>query len=181
MSTEEGKWKEAYAAVGELVLLYAGLDHQLNHIIIEVAQLVRSPMLEAVVATLDPRQKIELLKARADHIRQQDWRKALKAHADRLERVARVRNTVAHVPIVPNKTTGNLEFAATAATKLLKSLKFQSKDDYTVDRMGLHRVREAIDLGNKTLGGGQEILANFSNLRAALAAKSSARGTDEAG
>jgi hypothetical protein len=45
--------------------------------------------LEAVVATLDPRQKIEMLKSRAAHVRQPDWKKAIKAHADRLERVAK--------------------------------------------------------------------------------------------
>jgi hypothetical protein len=30
MPVEEGKWKDACASVGELVLLYTALDHQLN-------------------------------------------------------------------------------------------------------------------------------------------------------
>ncbi|WP_156436551.1 hypothetical protein [Bradyrhizobium pachyrhizi] len=174
MPTEKEKWKEACEAVGELILLYTGLDHQLNHIIIAVTHLTPAPMLEAVVATLDPRHKIEILKARADHIRQLDWKKALKTHADRLERIAKVRNTVAHVPIVPNKTTGKLEFAATAATKLLKSLKAESKDEYTVTRMSLQRVKEAIETGNEALGSGQELLENFARVRAALATRSAA-------
>ena len=72
MPVEEGKWKDACASVGELVLLYTALDHQLNRIIIEVMQ---APMLEAVVATLDPRQKIEMLKSRVGHVRQPDWKK----------------------------------------------------------------------------------------------------------
>jgi hypothetical protein len=55
MPVKEGKWKDACATVGELVLLYTALDHQLNHIIIEVMHLAPSPMLETVVATLDPR------------------------------------------------------------------------------------------------------------------------------
>jgi argininosuccinate lyase len=97
MPTKE-QWKEAYADVGELVLLYTALDHQLNHIIIEVMHLSSTAMLEAVVATLDPRQKIEMLKSRAAHIKQQDWKKAVKTHADRLERVAKIRNAVCHTP-----------------------------------------------------------------------------------
>jgi hypothetical protein len=57
MQVKEGKWKDAFANVGELVLLYTALDHQLNLIVIEVMYLAPAPMLEAVVATLDPRQK----------------------------------------------------------------------------------------------------------------------------
>jgi hypothetical protein len=57
--------KDAIANVGELVLLYTALDHQLNLIVIEVMHLAPTPMLEAVVTTLDPRQKIEMLESRA--------------------------------------------------------------------------------------------------------------------
>jgi hypothetical protein len=60
MPVKEGKWKDACATVGELVLLHTALDHQLNIIIIEVMHLTPSPMLEPVVSTLDPRQKIEM-------------------------------------------------------------------------------------------------------------------------
>jgi argininosuccinate lyase len=100
MPTKE-QWKDAYALVGELVLTYTALDRQLNHIVIEVMHLSESPLLEAVVATLDPRQKIEMLKSRAAHIRQQDWKKAVKTHAERLERVAKIRNAACHTPMVP--------------------------------------------------------------------------------
>jgi hypothetical protein len=153
------------------VLLYSGLDHQLNLIIIEVTHLAQSPMLEAVVATLDPRQKIEILKARAEHVRQPDWKKALKTHADRLERVAKVRNTACHVPLIPNKATGELEFAAAAASKLLKGMKIKASDDYTVDRPSLQRVKEVIEIGGKALAGGEDILMNFAKARAAIEAR----------
>ncbi|MGY3130142.1 hypothetical protein ACVWZM_000824 [Bradyrhizobium sp. USDA 4501] len=172
MPTKE-QWKEAYAKVGELVLLYTALDHQLNHIIVEVMHLSPSTMLEAVVATLDPRQKIEMLKSRASHIRQHDWKKAVKTHADRLERVAKVRNAVCHTPLIPSKKGDGFEFAAAAATKLLKSMQIRTKDDYTVERLTLNRVDEAIALAEEALGSGQNILRNFEKVRAALNAKKS--------
>jgi hypothetical protein len=177
MPVKEGKWKDACANVGELVLLYTALDHQLNLIIIEVMHLAPAPMLEAVVATLDPRQKIEMLKSRAGHVRQPDWKKAIKTHADRLERIAKMRNAACHTPMVPSKTDGRFEFAAAAATKLLKSMTVRSKDDYTVDRLTLERVQEAIALGEKALGGGEQILFSFANVRTALDAKRSAKAT----
>jgi hypothetical protein len=175
MPTKE-QWKDAYATVGELVLAYTALDHQLNHIVIEVMYLAPAPMLEAVVATLDSRQKIEMLKSRAAHIRQPDWKKAVKTHADRLERIAKIRNAVCHTPLVPSKKSEGLEFAPAAASKLLKSMTVRSKDDYDLDRLTLDSVHEAIPLAEKALGGGEDILTNFVKVRAALAAKRAMSG-----
>lgn len=134
-------------------------------------------MLEAVVATLDPRQKIEMLKSRAGHFRQPGWKKAIKTHADRLERVAKMRNAVCHTAMVPGKADGRFEFAAAAATKLLKSMTVRSKDDYTVDRLTLEHVKEAVALAEKALGDGQQIHLNFAKIRTALDAKRSAKAT----
>jgi hypothetical protein len=145
MPVAEGKWKDACAAIGELALLYTALDHQLYRIIIEVMHLEISPMLESVVATLDARQKIEMLKTRAGHVEKPDVKKALKAHADRLERVSRMRNAACHTPLVPKGDSG-FEFAPAAASKLLKSMTVRSRDDYTVERLTLERVLEVIPL-----------------------------------
>ena len=48
----EGKWKDACAMVGELVLLYTALDHQLQHgmIFSLMQQLQASEVIEAAVA-----------------------------------------------------------------------------------------------------------------------------------
>jgi hypothetical protein len=174
MPVKEGKWKDACATVGELVLLYTSLDHQLNLIIIEVMYLAQSPMLEAVVATLDARQKVEMLKSRAAHIRQPNWKKAVKTHADRIERVAKIRNAACHSPMVPNKERDGFEFAPGAASKLLKSMTVRSKDDYNIDRLTLGRLHEAIVIAEKALGGGEDILTNFVKVRIALDAKRAA-------
>jgi hypothetical protein len=162
----EPKWKEACAVVGEVVLLYSSLDHQLNLIIIEVMHLAQSTMLESVVATLDTRQKIEILKTRAAHVRAKDWKKALQTHADRLERVARLRNAACHTPMIAK--ADSFEFSPVAASKLLKSMTVRSRDDYTVDRLTLERVREIIPVGEKALGGGASILEHFAKIRAAM-------------
>jgi hypothetical protein len=169
MPVHEPEWKEACAVIGEVVLLYTALDHQLNHIVIEVMHLFHSPMLETVVATLDPRQKTEILKSRAKHIRQKDWQKALKTHADRLERVARIRNGVCHAPLIRGKLKGSFEFAPAAATKILKSVTFVDAKNYNLDRMTIDMVREIIPVAEKALGDGENIRANFAKIRTALA------------
>lgn len=170
MPVDEPDWKEACAVVGELALLYTSLDHQLNRIVMEVMHLVLSPMLESVVATLDTRQKVEILKNRAAHIRQADWKKALKTHADRIERVARMRNAASHTPLIKN-ASGKFEFAPAAASKLLKSVTIVDRKDCTIDRLSLDRVRETIPLAEKALGAGENILAHFAKLRARLEGK----------
>jgi hypothetical protein len=169
MPVHEPDWKEACAVIGEVVLLYTALDHQLNYIVIEVMHLSHSTMLETVVATLDPRQKTEILKSRAKHIRQKDWQKALKTHADRLERVARIRNAVCHTPLVPGKLKGSFEFAPAAATKILKSVSFHDAKNYSLDRMTIDQAREVILVAEKALGDGENILSNFAKIRDALA------------
>jgi hypothetical protein len=173
MPVKEGRWKDACAVVGELVLLYTSLDHQLNHIIIEVMHLAPSPLLETVVATLDPRQKIEMLKSRAGHLRQPDWKKAIKTHADRLDRVAKIRNAACHTPMIPSKKGEGFEFAPAAASKLLKSMTVRSKDDYAVDRLTMVQMHEAVGLAEKALARGEDILMNFAKVRSALTAKAS--------
>jgi hypothetical protein len=169
MPVDQPEWKDACAVVGELALLYTALDHQLNLIVIEVMHLALSPMLESVVATLDARQKVEILKNRAAHIRQTDWKKGLTTHADRVERVARIRNAACHTPLIQNKKSGRFEFSPTAASKILKSVTIHDRKNYTVDRLTLERVREAIHLAEKTLAGGEDVLTNFAKLSAKLA------------
>jgi hypothetical protein len=164
MPATDPKWRAARGEVGELVLLYTALDHQLNHVIIEVLNLAKSTMLETVVATLDPRQKVEMLKERAKHIRQLEWRKATQTHADRLERVAKARNAACHTVLI-SKGEG-FEFAPAAASKLLKSIKPQTA--FTFDRLTLRTVTDAINLAEKALGGGENLITNFQKLNARL-------------
>jgi hypothetical protein len=50
----------------------------------------------------------------------------------------------------------------------LKGIKVRSKDDYSIERLPLQRVKDAIELGQKALGGGEDILANFAKVRAKI-------------
>jgi hypothetical protein len=174
MPVHEPEWKDACAVVGEVTLLYTALDHQLNHIIIDVMHLVHSSMLESVVATLDARQKIEILKARGKQITQKDWKKAVLTHASKLERVARIRNAVCHTPLIPSRGKPGFEFAPAAASKVLKSVTIVEKS-FTLDRLTLDQVREIIPLAEKALDEGEELRENFGKVRKALSerAKSS--------
>jgi len=62
--------KEAYATVGELVLIASALDALLNDVVVTVLDLGQAVLIVPVVATLDARRKIELLKERANYISQ---------------------------------------------------------------------------------------------------------------
>ncbi|MGH6842666.1 MAG: helix-turn-helix transcriptional regulator, partial [Methylocella sp.] len=117
----DARFRASYGIVGELVLLATALDHQLNHVLIQVLHLSESPMLEAVVATLDTVRKIEMVKERSKYIAQSKWQKPVLAYVDKLERMSKWRNIACHAPLIPDEKHGAV-FAPTAAAKLLKSL-----------------------------------------------------------
>jgi hypothetical protein len=75
------------------------LDHQLDHVLIQVLHLADSPMLESVVAMLDVNRKVEMLKARSKHISNTRWQQALQAYLDKLEQVSSWRNIACHTKV----------------------------------------------------------------------------------
>jgi hypothetical protein len=157
------KFRAAYGVVGELVLLATALDHQLNHVLIQVLHLVESPMLEAVVATLDTVRKIEMLKERSKYIAQSNWQKPVLSYVDKLERVSRWRNITCHTPLIPDEQHGAV-FAPTAAAKLLKTL--QLGKDPMAKRVPIADLKSAITLGESALGDGLSLIENFQSLNA---------------
>jgi hypothetical protein len=140
------------------------LDHQLNHVLMNVLPLTESPMLESVVATLDTARKIEMLKARSKHITQPAWSKPLQSYLDKVERVAKWRNIACHTALIPDTDHGAV-FAPAAAAKLLKSL--QLSDNPTARRIPVSEVEQAIRIGESALGAGQNIIENFQKANAA--------------
>ena len=121
--------KEAFAVVGELVMISTALDGLLNRVLITVLDLGDAPLLEPVIATLDTTRKIEILKARAAQIsgtrHATEWKKRLKQFSDKVESVYRQRNIACHVP--PVLEAGVWSFRPSAAAKLLKSLNIETK------------------------------------------------------
>ena len=83
--------KDFYAVVGELVLTSTAIDWQLNRVLIEVLEIGGPLMVEPVVATLDTRLKLEILKERAKHIRPLDWKNGVKKYCVKVEEVFRWR------------------------------------------------------------------------------------------
>lgn len=159
----DARFRAAYGVVGELVLLANALDHQLNHVLIQVLHLVRSPMLEAVVATLDMMRKIEMLKERSKHIAQSRWQKPVLSYVDKLERVSRWRNIACHTPLIPDERHG-AAFVPTAAAKLLKSL--QLGKDPVAKRVPIADLKAAITLAESALADGLKLIENFQRVNA---------------
>jgi DNA-binding XRE family transcriptional regulator len=157
---QDTRFKAAYAVVGELVLLATALDHQLNHVLMQVLPLADSPMLEAVVATLDTARKIEMLKARAKHIAQPTWRKPVVSYLDKLETISRWRNIACHTVLIPD-SKHDAVFAPAAAAKLLKNLDLEEP---TSRRIPINELKSAITLGESALGDGENLVGIFKKM-----------------
>jgi hypothetical protein len=162
-NTRNTKFRDAYTVVGEFVLITNALDHQLNHVLIQVLPLTDSPLLEAVIATLDTVKKIELLKERSKHIAQPNWRKPVFSYLEKLERISEWRNIACNTPLIPDERHGAV-FAPAAAAKLLKSL--QIGEEPTATRIPIDELKAAIALGEAALGGGENLIENFQKFNA---------------
>jgi transcriptional regulator with XRE-family HTH domain len=155
------RFRAAYSVVGELVLLTTALDHQLNHVLIQILHLTDSPLLEAVVATLDMNRKVEMLKARAKHISNPAWQKALQTHLDKLEQISSWRNIACHTVLIPDEEHGAV-FAPAAAAQLLKNL--QLGENSTSKKIPITEFVPRIQFGESALFEGQVLIQNFERM-----------------
>ncbi len=73
--------------VGELVFWASAIDAQLTKAVIRVCLLTETPMLEPIVAGLDTRAKVEILRARSKHIKKAAWSEGITKWADKAEKV----------------------------------------------------------------------------------------------
>lgn len=172
MTSKEEETKRAYALVGELVLIAAALDQQLNRICIAVLALVDSPMLEPLVASVDSARKIEILKAYATKITAKQWKKGLNDHARAVEAVNRWRNIAAHSVMAFDNGKAVLE--APAAAKIIKTLDLTTKKAEKVD---LGKLEDAIHKGEAAYNAGITLLQNFERVRAARARRAQQTGS----
>lgn len=156
---EKSKTAEAYAIVGELILMASMLDYQVNIVLIEFLHLQHSPMLEPTIATLDISRKIEIIKSRCQTMPKGDWRKNTEKYIEMIENVQRNRNKVAHGIMRIKNGRPILTFAA--AAKLLKHLDFKSE---TLNSMDFSEFIPSIRKGEKALQLGDAILGNLDRL-----------------
>lgn len=171
MSGEKAKRKadrntEAFAVVGELVMLSTALDHLVNNVLITVLALGTAPMLEPVVATLDPSRKIEILRARAGHMPDNDWKRGVTKFCDKADSVFKQRNIACHTP--PLNVNGTWSFTPVAAAKLLKRINLTTKKSEPVH---LNDFKAAISTGEAALGAGVELIENYQRLNAEIATR----------
>jgi hypothetical protein len=68
ITDEEKREREAYALVGELVLIATAVDSVVNRVVIELLNLGSAGLLEPVIATLESNRNIEIIRERANHI-----------------------------------------------------------------------------------------------------------------
>jgi hypothetical protein len=153
-------YTELYVVVGELVMIANAVDHLLNQLVIEALHLEKSPMLEPVVATLDPRQKIEILKSRAKLINSADWKKGITGFCGKADALYRQRNIVCHTPAYPDGDTWT--FKPIAAAKLLNRLDLEKK---ALSEFPFDDTKAAIATGEAALGTGVDLLDNLKRLQ----------------
>jgi hypothetical protein len=161
---------EAFAVVGELVMISSAIDHLLNNVLIAVLDLGTASLLEPVVATLDPARKVEILKERAAHITATDWKKGITKFCDKVESVFRQRNIACHTP--PVLEAGIWTFKPVAAAKLLKKLDLAAKK---VKPVHLADFEAAIKIGEDALGAGVQLIENFKRYNAEISRRSEAK------
>lgn len=164
--------REAFAIVGELVLIATALDTLLNSVVVQVLHLGSSPLIEPVVATLDTVRKIEILKERADFISNEEWRKHVTAFISKVESVFRQRNIACHAPAIYKD--GHWTFAPVQAAKVLKHLDLEKPE---AKYFPIDDLRAAIVTGEKALGEGVGLVDNFKRANAELDKKRSSQGS----
>jgi hypothetical protein len=157
--SEDERHRDTFAIVGELVMTATGIDWQLNRVLVEVLDIGGTPMVESVVATIDTRLKIEILKERAKHITAKDWKNGVTKYCDKIEKVFRYRNVVCHTPAVLKD--GCWTFKPVAAAKLLKKIDVANKG---FAHVSAKELVSAITCGREALGAGENLLQNFNNL-----------------
>jgi len=159
---QDAGFRAAYGTVGEVVLIASALDNQLNHVLIQLLHLVESPMLEAVIATLDTVRKIEMLKERSKFIAQTRWQKPVRMYVEKVERVYKWRNIACHTPMIPDEKHGAV-FVPTAAAKLLKGLQL---NEPVAKRLPYSELEAAIKIGESALAEGMSLIENFQKVNA---------------
>ncbi len=144
--------------VGELILWASAIDAQLTKAVIWACSLTETPMLEPIVAELDARAKVEILKAWSKHIKRAAWSKRITRWVSMAEMVNGYRNTVAHHQIAVSD--GKLILHSAQALKLLRRIKdLKPAPAKTVDDINrwVKAARDAYEQG-------QNVLANLDRL-----------------
>lgn len=155
MAEADAEMRTFCASVGELVLWASAIDAQLTKAVIRACSLTETAMLEPIVAELDARAKVEILRARSTHIKSTAWSKGITSWVKKVEQVNRHRNTVAHHQVVVND--GKLILHSAQARKLFKRI----KDLKPIPAKTVDDVNRWVEAARNAYGQGQNVLANL--------------------
>lgn len=150
-------------AIGEQILWASFVDQQLNCAVISLLTLPQHMMIEPLVAQLDPRQKIELLKGRARLMPVEHWRKPILKWVKGAEEVSRKRNVVAHHRI--HYVNGVLVLHSDQINKIMSSLEISDGRVRPKSLIGLSDILAWIEQAKKTVGDGRSLVANLERFR----------------
>ncbi len=141
--------------VGELVLWASAIDAQLTKAVIRICLLTETPMLEPIVAGLDTRAKVEILRAMSKHIKADAWSKGITRWVKKAEKVNGYRNTVAHHQIAVSD--GKLILHSAQALKLLKRI----QDLKPAPAKTVSDINRWVEAARDAYRQGQNVLANL--------------------
>lgn len=120
-------------------------------------------MLEPIVAELDVRAKVEILRARAKHITTAAWSTKIKGWADKAEQVNRYRNVVAHHQVALND--GRPVLYSAQARKLLGRI----KELKPVPAKTIDDISQWVEAAKAAYEQGENVLANLDRFAAEAA------------
>ncbi len=140
---------------GELIYWASAIDAQLTKAVIRAFSLTETPMLEPIVAELDARAKVAILRARSKHIKPVAWSKGITRWVNKAEKVNGYRNTVAHHQVAVNG--GKPILYSAQARKLLKRIvDLKPAPAKTVDD-----IIQWVEAARGAYQQGQNVLENF--------------------
>jgi hypothetical protein len=141
--------------VGRLALWASAIDAQLTKAVIRACSLTETPMLEPIVAELDARAKVDILRARAKHIKNPAWSKGIASWGDKAEKVNGYRNVVAHHQVALSR--GKPILYSPQARKLLKSI----KDSKQAPAKTVDDINQWVEAARNAYKQGQNVLADL--------------------
>ena len=159
--TDDREMDAICQAIGSLIVWCNMIDQQMNQVVANLFVLPDAPMIEPIVAQLDIRQKLELLKARAKLLPSGNgWRVNLLKWLKNVETVNERRNLVAHhhVVIRDNKAT----LASSQLIKIMKALDSNMKPKPKND---LSDIESWSDHASHTMNDSLIIIENTSRFR----------------
>jgi hypothetical protein len=158
---EKSVANEAFAVIGELVLMASALDERLNEVVRVVCSLPPSAFMEPTIGSIDSSRKIEILRNYAGHITASEWKIGLRKLCDQVDKVNKARNIACHSAL--RFENGSAILINVSAGKLLKNL--HNNKTKILD------LKTAIHTGEEALAYAAVIVENFAAVEAKLAEK----------